>query len=55
MTFINVCRVVKKLLLLFFLVVHKLFEAMFTETFAVRAFVVMLLYDFAVTPVGHRM
>ena len=43
MTFTDFCRVVQKLLLLFFLVVHKLSEVMFTETFAMRAFVAMLL------------
>ena len=43
--FANLCRVVHKYknFCFYFLVVHKLFDAMFTETFAVRAFVVMLL------------
>ena len=41
-TFVNFYRVVQTLAFIL-LVVHKLFEAMFTETFAMTAFVVMLL------------
>ena len=48
-TFINSCRDFHKLL-------RRCSQTLvwLLPTFAVRAFVVMLLYHFAVTPVGHR-